>query len=909
MKYFPRLLILLLWLAVFRAPCPAQNLSFYLDTTLASIPGPYELAYNPLRQKIYVAMNDTVLGVIDRQYGYTTVTGFNLSYPRYPRYNRSRDVVYVAGTYRIYLIDGQTNVKIDSTTIIGEGIEDLLYDSLDNRLYAGSNGQMNILDGNSQSLLKIFPNYGRRLFHYRPRDEIMAASYYSDSLLVVRDTNRVDEVRIPGLENQSCFAANEARGRVYISLPLSNQVAVMDGNSHALLYNLSISGGPQYMAYCPVTDEIYVACRGSDSMAVIRGDDSYYYIYLGLDGDSISAVGYNHFLQRIYCADENDGLVRIINPYDQQVKTVSLPAGFSARPLALAEGDSGRVFIANSWANSVSVVAWADTTPPYIMGTEPYNNAVNVLFDTPVTVYFSEPIDPGSLNFSCSPDPGGWRAEWDITGRQVTLRHSHFSPGITHAFRVLAARDLAGNDLVDTIGSAPNPWSFVIRSLETASFPWQGGRYQLISLPLVLYDSTAAVFSDDLGAYGPSHWRLFGYNPAMANYAESPFLKVGAGYWLASVSSCTLDVSGYRLPRQNHSTKIPLSAGWNLIGSPYDTLISVASCLVIDTGGIHRPFSDTLVNGLLRQRLWFWSDNSANLVNDGSWDQDTITPLDTLDMLKPWLGYAVYATRACSLSISTPINKSVPARPGSLTQTQIRWRLELAAECQEGRDYVVIGVSPQALRGYDRLDAEKPPAIATPLRFFIPHRDWGAGCWQEYASDFRPEENLIEWPLLLAMDDNNQEVAISYKLEGELPPGFKLFLVERLGQRAVELTRAGRFGFSGRQEFSLLLSDGCRGIMDLRPLSFDLGLPRPNPSSRTMKLDYQLSQTGPMRLAIYNALGQRIRTLSQGLRPPGYYTAFWDGRTDRQEMAPPGVYIVRLEAEGRQAVRKIVRIR
>jgi len=909
MKYAQLLLILPLLLAATQAPSPAQNLSYYLDTTLAAVYGPYELTYNPLRHKIYVAMSDTVLGVIDRQYGYATVSGFNMSYPRYPRYNNRRDVVYAAGTYRIYLIDGQSNAKIDSTLSIGEGFEDLLYDSLSNRLYAGSNGQLNILDGSSNSLLKTFPGYGRSLFHYRPEEKILATSYYADTLLVLRDTNSLARVSVPGLDQQSRLAANEARGKIYISLPALNRVVVMNGNSHVISHSLDLAAGPQAMAYCPTTDEVYVACRGSDSLAVIRGDDSYYYIYLGLDGDSVSAVIYNRFLQRIYCADENHGLVRIVNPYDQQVKTVSLPAGLPPHPLALAEGDSGKVFIANSWSNSVSVVAWADSTPPYILGTEPFNNAPNVHFDAPVTVYFSEPIDPASLSFACSPDPGGWRSQWDITGRQLTLGHSHFTPGFTHTFRVLAARDLAGNNLVDTVGSAPNPWSFVIGSLERAAYPWQGGRYQLISLPLVPYDSTPGVFSDDLGSYGPSHWRLFGYQPALGNYMESPSLRLGVGYWLSSVNSCTLDVQGYRLPLRNHSTKIPLASGWNLIGNPYDTLIPVSSLMVIDTGGISRPFSDTLVNGLLRQRLWFWSDNSNNLVNDGSWDQDTISPLDSLDRMKPWLGYAVYATRPCTLQISMPINKWPLVRSGSLPEPEIKWKLELTAEGREGRDYVTVGISPQAERDYDRLDAEKPPAVSSGLRLLIPHPDWGQGCWHEFASDFRPEESFIEWPLLLETDDENQEVAVTYKLEGELTPGLRLFLVEPASQRAIELSNSGRIGFNGRRRLSIVLGDGSGGGIDLKPLSFELGLPRPNPMFRTTRLDYQLSRAGPVRLAVYNALGQRIRTLAQGHRSPGFYTASWDGRDERLEAAPPGVYLIRLEAEGRQAVRKIVRIR
>ncbi len=892
--------------------CAAQDFRYFLDTLVATNYGPNDLCFNPVRHKIYVALSDTVLGVIDGQYNYSTVSGFNYSYPRYPEYNRNRDVVYAAGSHWVYLVDGQTNAIVDSTANLSEGFNDLLYDSICNRLYAAGT-ELSILNGTSNALLKIYPNYNHRLFHYRPTDKVLAQSSYSDSLLVLRDTTRLAEVRVPGMDYLSRFAANEARGKIYVSLPGINQVAILDAASHAVTRTVWVAAGPSSMAYCPASDEVYVACQRSDSLTVIRGsDDSVSCVFLGLNGDSVSSVIYNRFINRIYCADENNDLIRIVNPTTKAVEgTIYLPTGQTYRPVVLLEGDSGRVFTANSWNNSIAVVAWEDSTIPYIMWTDPYDSATGIAFDAPVQVFFSEPIDPASLAFTCSPDPGGWTAEWDVSQRLVTLRHRYFATNVQHTFTVTAARDLWGNNLAS--GYSPNPWRFTVRPLDVAAYPWQRGRYQLISVPLRLYDSLATSnFWDDLGAYGPSGWRLFGYDPGSGSNIETPPLMPGRGYWLSSVNSCTLDASGYRLPKMSHETRLSLTTGWNLIGCPYDTVLSLSGLMVIDTGGLYIPFWDSLANAVLRQRLWVYWDSTYDFRNDGTWDRDTLTPLDSLDRLTPWLGYAAYAVRPCSLRIQTPINKDTePLIPKICGKpAELDWSLEIRADISGwAGERVRLGISPQALPGYDRLDGERPPPVWDAVELYIPHADWGPGTWHQYSSDFRPGAEYLEWPLVLKMSDQSQEAVLTFRLEGRLPSGYRLYLMERDMMRAMEITGQGQTGFTGGRDLAVVLSNQGPGQLPFAPLSFELGMPRPNPSNQITRVSYQITKAGLVRLTVYNALGQKVRTIAEGPKAPGYYSACWDGRDDGTALSPPGVYFIKLEAEGRQAVKKLVRVR
>ena len=55
-----------------------------------------------------------------------------------------------------------------------------------------------------------------------------------------------------------------------------------------------------------------------------------------------------------------------------------------------------------------------------------------------------------------------------------------------------------------------------------------------------------------------------------------------------------------------------------------------------------------------------------------------------------------------------------------------------------------------------------------------------------------------------------------------------------------------------------------------------------------------------MRLAIYNVLGQRTRTLVDRYIAPGSHTVIWDGVGDTGDASASGVYVVRLEHVDRE---------
>ena len=85
------------------------------------------------------------------------------------------------------------------------------------------------------------------------------------------------------------------------------------------------------------------------------------------------------------------------------------------------------------------------------------------------------------------------------------------------------------------------------------------------------------------------------------------------------------------------------------------------------------------------------------------------------------------------------------------------------------------------------------------------------------------------------------------------------------------------------------------------PSLFALGANYPNPFNPSTTIPFRIPavagmQPVPVRLEIFNGLGQRVRHLLDELRAPGHYRASWDGRDDAGRPTGSGIYLYRLHA-------------
>ena len=72
----------------------------------------------------------------------------------------------------------------------------------------------------------------------------------------------------------------------------------------------------------------------------------------------------------------------------------------------------------------------------------------------------------------------------------------------------------------------------------------------------------------------------------------------------------------------------------------------------------------------------------------------------------------------------------------------------------------------------------------------------------------------------------------------------------------------------------------------------------PNPFNPTTKIDYALPVAGPVKIIIYNTLGQQVRVLVNQEQEAGRYSVEWDSRNDHHQALSSGVYILRMQTDG-----------
>ncbi len=91
--------------------------------------------------------------------------------------------------------------------------------------------------------------------------------------------------------------------------------------------------------------------------------------------------------------------------------------------------------------------------------------------------------------------------------------------------------------------------------------------------------------------------------------------------------------------------------------------------------------------------------------------------------------------------------------------------------------------------------------------------------------------------------------------------------------------------------------------------SFALLQNYPNPGNPSTHITFTLPQKAHVTLEIYNLLGQRVRTLVEGVKDAGSHRVVWDGRDEFGKTLPSGVYLYRLRAGQGKGQEDFVRVK
>ena len=91
--------------------------------------------------------------------------------------------------------------------------------------------------------------------------------------------------------------------------------------------------------------------------------------------------------------------------------------------------------------------------------------------------------------------------------------------------------------------------------------------------------------------------------------------------------------------------------------------------------------------------------------------------------------------------------------------------------------------------------------------------------------------------------------------------------------------------------------------------NYSLSQNYPNPFNPSTVIKYDLPETRNVTLVIYNALGEKVRTLVSAVQGAGYYSVLWDSKNDSGSKVGSGMYIYALRAGDYNSVKKMVLLR
>ena len=546
---------------------------------------------------------------------------------------------------------------------------------------------------------------------------------------------------------------------------------------------------------------------------------------------------------------------------------------------------------------NITVNQTADVTPPEIQ-------------HTPVSVLVPEGQDV--VVQAEVTDPGG-------TG--VSFVNILYVPGGTNSGNSVQMRLVSGNTYEGIIpGSAINERSvqYVLFSDDFANnrgisqtvnlevrfdqgfnigIPVSGtdeNSYRLLSMPVNLDNSTVrGVIEDDLGVYDPEVWRFWelGVDQEYSEFPNVGGLTPGRAYWLAaSEAGQSINTGPATSVPTTFFIDIPLNPGWTFFSTPFNFPT--------------QPSQFEVLSGVVPDIRAF----------NGSWQSFS-------GALMPFQGYAIASATADQLRFNPFIPDEGAGKtnePHSVESTY-DWAISIAASSGEILDDDnVLGVSGEALQGYDLYDRPEPPVIGQYISLYFPHRDWDVP-FSHFNVDVRPVfDEVQEWSFEVSTNVD-EPVVLSFDGLDSLPEEFDIHLVDKQMHYMQDLRASSVYTIRGRQEdvkerFSIVVGRAdlvAEEVNERARIPESLSLQTyPNPFHTYMTLEYGLPDASTVSIEVYDILGKRVHTLMNNeAKSEGTYAIQWDGTDAAGRPLANGIYVFSVQSGSTKMTKKVVLVR
>ena len=263
---------------------------------------------------------------------------------------------------------------------------------------------------------------------------------------------------------------------------------------------------------------------------------------------------------------------------------------------------------------------------------------------TPKSVVTGAPVT-GSLTLNAPAPAGGLVVTLSSSGTAATVPGSLLIPAGAETASFAVATPHAGSVTISALlAGVTQTATLTISGAPGTTYP---AGLNLISAP---YDYSGVPLDSLFGYTGVV---LAAWQPVAAAYALTPAppaeaMHLGHGYWVNLPAAVTLSSAGTPADK-THDFPIALQPGWNQIGDPFTTPVTLGNVGVSAGSGAAVPFNQAATASplLVSSLVYRYAPKQGTTAAGYVWVRGT-------ESLQPGLGYWVYAYQAVTLNIPHP---------------------------------------------------------------------------------------------------------------------------------------------------------------------------------------------------------------------------------------------------------------
>ncbi len=366
-------------------------------------------------------------------------------------------------------------------------------------------------------------------------------------------------------------------------------------------------------------------------------------------------------------------------------------------------------------------------------------------------------------------------------------------------------------------------------------------------------------------------------------------IEPGRGYFIRIFEDVSISLEGVMEP-EDRTAILPVSVGWNMIGSPRRSPVDVSSLRFEIAGGEPMTYNEAVERRIIQDGVLGYCPKDGYLRRE---------------QMVPFEGYWIRALRSDGALIHFPsVNQTSAAsiqagNTASSLDAALDWQFPIVAEAADLRGRAWLAAAADAETGADRYDLQAPPGFGPRVSVELMREGSERGYYRDVRPSSAPEQT---WQMRVRSNVPEAEVRLTWSDLSEIPDGIRPVLVDELADRRACMLTNSSYRLPATDEgVERRLRVEC--VPRASQTMMVSGITARQAGSEAAEVVFNLSAPAEVELTVLNIAGRTINAIPAGERPDGQNTLSWNLRDRAGGLVPSGTYLVQVQANDRDGRR------